>query len=61
MEQRKETRWRVSHPAHGTVEVRAPERLKALTRAAKHWGVPWTPIARACTIVKLEESGHERV
>lgn len=50
-------KWRVAHPDHGEKIVEAPDRLRALTTATKAWGVPWTPIARACTIEKLED-GH---
>lgn len=58
--ERKNYRWRVSHQEHGTVEVVAPDRLKALTTAAKGWGVAWTPIARACSIEMLGEYGNEK-
>lgn len=46
-------RWRVTHPDLGSVEVIAPERLKALTTASRQWKVCWTHIARACTIEEL--------
>lgn len=40
--------YTVTHPEYGTVEVEASERLYAVSEAAKHWGVPWTHIAREC-------------
>lgn len=49
-------RWRVTHPELGSVEVIAPERLKALTTASRQWKARWTHIARACTIEKLGEA-----
>ena len=52
-------RWRVTHPEHGTTEVLAVDRLRALTAAAMQWQQRWTLIARDCDIVKLE-SRHDR-
>ena len=49
-------RWKVTHPELGTVEVIAPDRLKALTRASKEWKQRWTQIARACTVERLGEA-----
>lgn len=49
-------RWKVTHPELGTVEVIAPDRLKALTKASKEWKQRWTQIARACTIEKLGDA-----
>lgn len=49
-------RWKVTHPELGTVEVIAPDRLKALTRASKEWKQRWTQIARDCTIERLGEA-----
>lgn len=49
-------KWRVTHPELGTVEVIAPERLKALTAAARTWKQRWTQIARACTVERLGEA-----
>ena len=48
-------RWRVRHPDHATVEVVGANRYDAVVAAAKLWGVPWTPIARACTFERLKE------
>ena len=47
-------RWSVTHPEHGTVEVQAIDRLRALTAAAMQWHERWTLIAHDCDIVKLE-------
>lgn len=49
-------RWKVTHPELGTVEVIAPDRLKALTKASKVWKQRWTQIARACTVERLGEA-----
>lgn len=49
----REFRWKVTHPELGTVEVIAPDRLKALTRASKEWKQRWTQIARDCTIERM--------
>lgn len=46
-------RWKVTHPELGAVEVIAPDRLKALTRASKEWKQRWTQIARDCTIERM--------
>lgn len=55
-------RWRVSHPAHGTAEVEAVDRLRAITGAAGMWRVPWTTIARECAAEKvMEEDGKTRL
>lgn len=49
-------RWKVTHPELGTVEVIAPDRLKALTIASREWKQRWTQIARACTVERLDEA-----
>ena len=56
MSRRAVCRWRVSHPEHRPVEVTGTCRYEALIAAAKLWGVPWTPIARACTFEKIVEA-----
>lgn len=48
-------RWRVHHPDHAPVEVVGANRYDAVVAAAKLWGVPWTPIARACTFERIKE------
>ncbi len=55
MEERKIYLWRVSHPAHGEVEVEASERYSAVTAAAHEWGVRWSTIARDCKTQQLSE------
>lgn len=55
MDERK--RFRVYHPGYGTVRVAAVDRLRAVTGAAREWGVRWTEIARECTVT--EEGGDE--
>ena len=49
-------KWKVTHPELGSVEVIAPDRLKALTKASKEWKQRWTQIARACTVERLGEA-----
>lgn len=49
-------KWRVAHPELGSVEVIAPDRLKALTIASREWKQRWTQIARACTVERLGEA-----
>ena len=50
-------RFRVEHPRYGSVRVAAVDRLRAVTGAAREWGVRWTEIARECTVT--EEGGEE--
>ena len=45
--------YRVTHPEHGQAQVEAIDRLRAISRAAGTWGVPWTTIARECTCERL--------
>lgn len=40
--------WEVSHEKHGTANVAAPDKLRAVQGAAKTWKVPWSGIAREC-------------
>ena len=54
-------RYRVTHPVHGEVEVEGTERLYAVSAAAKHWGVPWTHIARECWCERLGPVEHKVV
>lgn len=42
--------YRVTHRRLGTVRVVGKNRLTAVQRAAKHWGMPWTELARNCVI-----------
>ena len=49
-------RWRVTHKAHGTVEVEGIDRLRAIIAAAMTWKQRWTLIARACETEKLGAS-----
>lgn len=48
-------RWRVHHSDYPSVIVTGATRYDAMIAAAKLWGAPWTPIARACTFERLEE------
>ena len=48
-------RWRVHHTDHVLVEVVGANRYDAVVAAAKLWGVPWTPIARACIFEQIEK------
>lgn len=47
--------YRVEHPEHGEVQVEAIDRLRAISGAARIWGVPWTSIARECACERLGE------
>lgn len=48
-------RWKVSHPAYGSVEVTGQRKCEAVTSAARKWAARWTQIARECTFERLEE------
>lgn len=47
-------RWTITHPKHGTAKATGPDKLAAVTAAAKKWRVPWTSIARECDFDKGE-------
>lgn len=60
MEERKQYLWRVSHPAHGEIEVEASERYFAVTKAAHDWGIRWSTIARECRVEQLGEAPRKK-
>lgn len=45
--------YEVNHPEHESVQVPSPDRLRAITGAAKVWGVNWTDVARQCDVRML--------
>lgn len=49
-------KYRVTHPALGESVVAAEDKLRAVSAAAKRWGVAWTRIARQCEFEVLGES-----
>lgn len=48
-------KYRVTHPALGESVVAAEDKLRAVSAAAKSWGVAWTSIARQCEFEVLGE------
>lgn len=52
-------RFRVQHHEYGTTEVTAVDRLRAVVAAAREWGVRWTAIGRACTVMELGEGQED--
>ena len=48
-------KYRVTHPDLGESVVDAADKLGAVTKAAKRWGVAWTSIARQCEFEVLGE------
>lgn len=48
-------KYRVTHPALGESVVAAEDKLRAVSAAAKRWGVAWTSIARQCEFEVLGE------
>ena len=52
--------YRVTHPEHGQAQVEAIDRLRAISRAAGTWGVPWTTIARECICERLGPAPDKR-
>lgn len=54
--------YRVEYPGKTPAKVRAQNRLQAVERAAKAWGVPWVAIAWQCRVVREKEvRGRGRV
>ena len=54
--------FKIIHEHHGTVNVDAIDKLRAIQAAARSWGVPWTSIARECDCKNCgltEETGGE--
>ncbi|HJB51942.1 MAG TPA: hypothetical protein H9772_02520 [Candidatus Oscillibacter pullicola] len=43
----------VKHPERPAVRVRAVDRLRAISTAAREWGDRWTEIARDCEVFDL--------
>ena len=43
----------VKHPERPAVQVRAVDRLRAISTAAREWGDRWTEIARDCEVTDL--------
>ena len=54
--------FEVKHQERPTVRVRAVDRLRAISAAAREWGDRWTEIARDCEVSDLgpapEQSGN---
>lgn len=54
--------FEVKHPERPAVQVRAVDRLRAISTAAREWGDRWTEIARDCEVSDLgpapEQSGN---
>lgn len=54
--------FEVKHQERPTVQVRAVDRLRAISAAAREWGDRWTEIARDCEVSDLgpalEQSGN---
>ena len=48
-------RYKVTHPVLGESVVAAEDKLRAVSAAAKRWGVAWTSIARQCEFEVLGE------
>lgn len=48
-------KYKVTHPALGESVVAAEDKLRAVSAAAKRWGVAWTSIARQCEFEVLGE------
>ena len=48
-------KYKVTHPALGESVVAAEDKLRAVSAAAKCWGVAWTSIARQCEFEVLGE------
>lgn len=48
-------KYKVTHPALGESVVAAEDKLRAVSAAAKSWGVAWTSIARQCEFEVLGE------
>lgn len=48
-------KYRVTHPTLGESVVAAEDKLRAVSAAAKRWGVAWTNIARQCEFEVLGE------
>lgn len=54
-------KYRVTHPDFGEFVVDAADKLGAVSKAAKSWGVAWTSIARQCEFEVLgEPEKHEK-
>ncbi len=46
----------VEHPVHGRhVAKGVKDKLQAVQRAAKAWGLQWSTIARECTFTEVKE------
>lgn len=48
-------KYKVTHPKLGEFVVIAADKLGAVMKAAKNWGVSWTGIARQCEFEVLGE------
>lgn len=59
---REDRLFEVKHQERPTVQVRAVDRLRAISAAAREWGDRWTEIARDCEVSDLgpalEQSGN---
>lgn len=53
--QARESVWRVRHPRHSEIVVRATDWRLATVEAAQWWGVPWKTVAADCTAEEIGE------
>lgn len=49
-------KYKVTHPVLGEFVVISADKLGAVMKAAKNWGVAWTSIARQCEFEVLGEA-----
>nr|DAL79215.1 MAG TPA: hypothetical protein [Caudoviricetes sp.] len=52
--------FEVKHPERPAVQVRAADRLRAISAAAREWGDRWTEIARDCEVSDLGPAPEQK-
>lgn len=52
--------FEVKHPERPAVQVRAVDRLRAISTAAREWGDRWTEIARDCEVTDLGPAPEQK-
>ena len=52
--------FEVRHQERPTVRVRAVDRLRAISAAAREWGDRWTEIARDCEVSDLGPAPEQK-
>jgi hypothetical protein len=52
--------FEVKHPERPAVQVRAVDRLRAISTAAREWGDRWTEIARDCEVTDLGPTPEQK-